>query len=354
MEHEISKYQPFDHLLEGAQVISPDFRYFYVNETVANQGKTTVRKLTGNSMLEMYPGIEKTEMFSFLTTCMKTGKPHQMENRFEFPDGSDAWFELRFQRVPEGVLILSFDITSRKHAEELLSSHYVSLLEKKNQELEKFAYVAAHDLQAPLVTVKSFMDFFQKKYGQMMDDQAVKSINHIQRILTRMKVLIQRLLEYSKTGKNSDIGLIDLNDTIHEIKKDISALINESNAIITYDPLPEIKGSEREYRMLFQNLIVNAIKFRKDLEAPKVHISYKLNTDNHLFCVEDNGIGIRKEDQERIFQILERVENGAGAAGTGIGLAICKKIVSFHNGKIWIESDCKSGSKFFISIPLEN
>jgi signal transduction histidine kinase len=227
-------------------------------------------------------------------------------------------------------------------------------LERKNRELEQFAYVASHDLQEPLRTISGFVELFQKRYKGNLDDNADKYLDYILSSSTRMKVLITDLLEYSRIGRNKEIESVDCNKVLLDVLLDLDAAIKETKTDIRSDHLPVIPGYSMEIKQLFQNLIFNAIKFRKKGVNPCIKISAHRERDYFQFTVEDNGIGIAKEHHERIFIIFQRLHNRSEYAGSGIGLSHCKKIVELHKGRIWLESEQGKGTTFYFTIPQQS
>lgn len=232
-------------------------------------------------------------------------------------------------------------------------------LEIKNKELEQFAYIASHDLQEPLNTISSFIGMLEEDYGKNFDDVGKESMTYIKDASIRMKKLIDALLEYSRLGRSRDYQNVDCNLILTELKNDLRNTLQKTKAQITIEKLPVIKGSEIELRLLFQNLISNGIKFRAPNTIPIINISSaQINDPENLskgvwqFRIKDNGIGIPKEHQERIFAIFQRLHSREEYEGTGIGLAHCKKIVEAHGGKIWLESKQGSGSTFYFTIPV--
>jgi len=248
-------------------------------------------------------------------------------------------------------LTISRDITKFKKVEQDLLSTLENL-KRANIELERFAYVASHDLQEPLRMIVSFIQLFEKRYKDKLDEDADDFINFIVDGAKRMQSLINDLLSYSQIGRSDKpFKLFDTNVVINSVIDNLKKSIEETNAKITYDPLPTLIGNEAEFIQLLQNLISNAIKFHKEEEPPVVHISAKLQKKQWIFSVRDNGIGIDSQFFDRIFIIFQRLHKKDEFGGTGIGLAICKKIIEHHNGKIWVESEVGKGSTFYFSIP---
>ena len=219
-----------------------------------------------------------------------------------------------------------------------------------NEELERFAYVTSHDLQEPLRMVTSFLQLLQKKYDSQLDETAQKYIHFAVDGAGRMKTLILDLLEFSRISSvKVPHTNIDLNDIVTKSLKALKQVIDESGAIINISILPHVCGNEFQLMQLFQNLISNAIKYR-DGEAPEIKIGYTESANHWQFYVKDNGIGIDEKFFEKIFIIFQRLHNKNEFNGTGIGLAICKKIAEMHGGKIWLKSSKNNGSTFYFTI----
>jgi PAS domain S-box-containing protein len=247
-----------------------------------------------------------------------------------------------------GVSKILRDITKNKEAEEKLRKY--AILESKSKEMEQFAYIASHDLREPLLTIKNYMKLFVKDYGKDFNEESQQYIDAVIQASNRMDTLIRNLLDYSRLSQLKKLELTNLNTLINEVIEDLNAVIRKTDAKITIEPLPTIKVYPVEFKLLFQNLITNAIKFRKKDLSPEIHISASKTGPIWQFQVSDNGIGIADEDKEKVFLMFKRLHSRSEYEGTGIGLAHCKKIVELHNGTIGIESQPKKGSTFKFSI----
>jgi light-regulated signal transduction histidine kinase (bacteriophytochrome) len=238
----------------------------------------------------------------------------------------------------------------RANLEELVKERTTEL-QRSNKELEQFAYVASHDLQEPLRTVASFTGLLEKRYKDMFDDEGREFMGYIIEGATRMQQLITDLLSFSRVGKR-DVSRdpIDCNMVFRDVVTNLTRSIKETCASVTADPLPVVNANETMLNQLFQNLIGNAIKFHKNENTPHVHVSAERKNDEWLFSVRDNGIGIDPKSYEKLFSIFSRLHTRQKYPGTGIGLAICKKIVEMYNGRIWIESQSGEGSTFYFTI----
>lgn len=217
------------------------------------------------------------------------------------------------------------------------------------QELEKFAYVASHDLQEPLRTITSYIQLLQRKYKDKLDEEGNEFMEYVVGGSRRMKALISDLLEYSRINRAEVMDEVDCNSVLRSVLQNLNDSILENNATIIFDKLPVIHANENQVVQLFQNLIGNSIKFKRDV-APLIKISAQKKDHYYLFSVEDNGIGIKKEYFLKIFEIFQRLHSMQQYPGTGIGLAICMKIVQRFGGEIWIDSEVGKGSTFYFTI----
>lgn len=244
--------------------------------------------------------------------------------------------------------IVSKIIIHYKHEEEI--NNLNKNLVEKNKNLEQFAYITSHDLQEPLRTINSFVEMIEKKHSLNFDNTVNDYFKFITEATNRMRKLINSLLEYSRLGKNKQYINTNLNTLLKEVLDDIRANISENNAKIEIETLPTIYVDVVEIRQLFQNLILNAIKFRQKDVIPEIRISAKKEKEYWLFAVHDNGIGIDEKHNKKIFQIFQRLHNRKDYEGLGIGLAFCEKIVEMHDGSIWVESEKGKSSTFYFTI----
>ncbi|RMF25300.1 MAG: GAF domain-containing protein, partial [Cyanobacteria bacterium J083] len=225
-------------------------------------------------------------------------------------------------------------------------------LERSNAELKRFAYVASHDLQEPLNHVSNYVQLLEMRYGNNLDEDAKDFIGFAVQGVSLMQTLIDDVLAYSKVDlQGSEFELIEVETSLKQALTNFQRRIAENNAKITYDNLPTVMADGTQLMQLFQNLIGNAIKFRSQ-EPPVIHISAERLEDSWLFSVQDNGIGIDPQYRDRIFVIFQRLHTRDEYPGTGMGLAICKKIVECHRGKIWVESELGKGATFYFTIPV--
>lgn len=251
-----------------------------------------------------------------------------------------------------GVVLVFRDVTEREKAESRLK-RLADELKRSNSDLEQFAYIASHDLQSPLRSVESFTQLLAMKYKGKLDAKADEFIKYISDGIRNMQMLINGLLEYSKVGSDGrTFASVDMTSCVNRALTNLRAAVDEKDAEIIHDnTLPEVYGDAIQLTSLFQNLIGNSIKFSQ--ERPKIRIFSKVEDKLAVFSVRDNGIGIEAKDAEKIFAVFRRLHGSSEYPGTGIGLAICKKIVERHGGRIWVESEPDKGSTFYFTLPVQ-
>jgi PAS domain S-box-containing protein len=283
--------------------------------------------------------------------------PNQHENHWTMKNGNRrliAWVNsvlLDDQDSVEYVVATGIDVTERRQAEEALARRTRELA-RSNAELEQFAYVASHDLQEPLRMVRSYLQLLEQRYKDKLGEDADEFIHFAVDGAARMHGLINDLLKYSRVGTHGKpFEPVDCNVALEQALLNLQMVIQEADAEITHDNLPAVIGDQVQLMQLFQNLLGNGIKFHKENTRPKIHIGVERQDGKWVFSVHDNGIGIAPEHFERIFMIFQRLHGWSKYEGTGIGLAVCKKIVERHGGRIWVESEPGEGSTFHFTIP---
>jgi PAS domain S-box-containing protein len=280
----------------------------------------------------------------------------RLETIAQRADGRQFPVEMTIVRVPlaDPPIFTTFirDITDRKQAEDALT-RYAKELERSNQELTQFAYVASHDLQEPLRMITGYLQLLARRYQGKLDQTAEEFIGFAVDGATRMQQLIRDLLAYSRVS-NSEQPFVATNceDALARVLTNLKLAIEESNALITHDALPTIMADTTQIGQLLQNLIGNALKFRGD-HPLRIHVGVEQQAHAWLFSIRDNGIGLEPEYAERIFLIFQRLHTREQYPGTGIGLAICKRIVERHGGQIWVESQPQQGATFHFTIAKE-
>jgi signal transduction histidine kinase len=257
-------------------------------------------------------------------------------------------------RLPEAIRRALREKNERnlRHQVEEDLARKVDELARSNADLEQFAYVASHDLQEPLRMVAAYTQLLAERYRGKLDENADKFLGYASEGALRMQVLIHDLLAFSRVGRNRAASAsVDCNAVMEEVLRSLASAIQESGAVVTHAELPAAWADRTQLAQVFQNLIQNAIKFRRK-EPPVVSVQAEKIDRHWLFSVSDNGIGIAPEHAENVFVVFQRLHARTEYPGNGIGLAICKKIVEFYGGKIWVESQAGSGSAFKFTMPL--
>jgi|GEM_PF-2028172 len=353
------------------------YRYLYINPASTKQSGIPVKTYLGKAPSDLsYPKAIIDFWESSLESVFTTGKMRIDEFRVV---NQGEWKTYQTYVVPEfgtdgsveSVLTITRDITDLRVAEES-SRKLTQELQRSNQELEQFAYVASHDLQEPLRAVTTFTQMLAKRYQGQLDAKADMYIEFIVDGAVRMQQLVRDLLTYSRAGRYElKLQPVVCNALLEQVKKDLQIKIAETQALITTEPLPTVIADPNQISLLLQNLISNSLKYRSDI-IPKIYISVKKNTlqsaeeylaetfsplsadsyEEWIFAIQDNGIGIEPQYAERIFGIFQRLHASDEYSGTGLGLAICKKIVERHRGRIWVESQLGQGATFYFTLPI--
>jgi len=346
----------YDHAPLGYQEYNTEGYITNVNRTDLEMLGYTAEEMIGRPIwkLNVNEDTVRGQVMAKLTGTQPPGK--ELERIYRRKDGTTFPVLIEDRLILDekgcikGIRCTVQDITERKRMEVALREKTEELA-RSNEDLEQFAYVASHDLQEPLRMVTSYVQLLGKRYEGKLDADADEFIGFAVDGAIRMRKLINDLLTYSRVGtKGKELSPTDSEAVLAQSVNDLKVIIEENGAHVTYDPLPTVMADSPQLGQLFQNLIGNAIKFRGN-EPPCVHISASRNGNGWIFSVRDNGIGIAAEYSERIFIIFQRLHSRQEYAGTGIGLAICKKIVERHGGHIWVESDVGKGATFRFTLP---
>lgn len=328
----------------------------YVNPMFTEVTGYRAEEAIGNNPRILKSGTHPVEFYEELWKTITAGRVWQGDFLNKKKDGGLYWETATIRPIfdvngeIEHYLAIKVDITDRKKAESRLNE-LLDELKRSNQALEQFAYIASHDLQEPLRMVTSYMQLLERRYKGKLDEDADTFIGFAVDGAKRMKVLINDLLAFSQVGSHGNPFVpTDFTEVINEVLSNLSVTIEESGATVTHDPMPVIEADKMQIAQLLQNLVGNAIKFSK-AGPPKVHIGVKRDGGMWQFSVSDNGIGIAPEYYERIFQIFQRLHSKDKYSGTGIGLAVSKRIVERHKGRIWVESAQGKGTTFYFTIP---
>jgi len=320
-------------------------------------GLTSNAKLTYKLIIQVIHQDDRQRLDQSVQNTLNLGVPYDIEYRVVWPDSSVHWIAAKgrayrsAQGVAEHMQGIVMDITERKTSEERLVK-MMGELKRSNDDLQQFAYVASHDLQEPLRMVASYTQLLARRYKGRRDSDADELIAYAVDGSNRMQVLIRDLLAYSRAGTNGKaLREVASESALKEALANLRATIEDSGADVTYDPLPTVTTDSVQLAQVFQNLVGNAIKYRR-AELPHVHVSAAKNGgDEWIFSVRDNGLGIDSQYFERIFVLFQRLHGREEFEGTGIGLAICRKILQRLGGRIWVESQPEKGSTFYFALP---
>ncbi|MEN9323918.1 MAG: hypothetical protein RL699_1698 [Bacteroidota bacterium] len=304
------------------------------------------------------PNNMKSSHHSGMDRFLSTGKSTILNQLLELnavnKNGVEFPVELTVVPIESDANTMSFcafvrDISVRKNREKQISNQNRKL-KVQNKQLEQFTYIASHDLQEPLLTLTSFSELLLEEHSEKLNDEGKLFVEFINKSAMRMRALVSGLMDYARIGKREKVEEIDCREMLENVLEDLSAKITQNKATITVDQLPTINGYTTYMRLLFQNIISNAIKFNKPGIDPVVHIQFSELKEEWLFTVTDNGIGIGKKHQEEIFTIFKRLNHQEQYEGHGIGLSHCKKIVDLHEGDLWVTSQVGQGSTFSFTI----
>jgi len=330
----------------------------YVNEKFCLVSKYSASELVGQDHRIVNSGYHPKEFMENLWVTITQGQVWRGEIKNRAKDGTYYWVDttivpfLDGDGLPYQYVGIRTEVTNYKQLEHKMEEQ-VAELARSNDELEQFAYVVTHDLQEPLRAINSFVQLLKKYCDQQLDERASELITHAVAGTNRMQILIDDLLTYAQVNACQTLAEIDCELLLENVLTDLSVIVGECNAVVTHDKLPVIKGIRFQFIQLFTNLINNALKFRRD-QLPQIHVGVEENQSEWIFSVTDNGIGIEEQYLDRIFRVFQRLHSRREYAGTGIGLAICKKVVEHHGGKIWVKSVPGIGSSFYFTIPKVN
>lgn len=332
-----------------------DGRFIFANAAFERLVNAEPGAIVGKTRRDFLPQAMCDEHRANDQKVIESGETLTLEEANEQADGLHTYLSVKspIRDVAGRVFAVagtSTDITQRKRAEDDLRSRTEDL-ERSNAELQRFAYIASHDLREPLRMVTSYTQLLKKRYGGQLDADADDFIHFAVEGAERMELLIQDLLDYSHVGSQGrPLVEANLEPVLDGVLKGLEVAIAESCAEVTHDPMPVVTCDASQVGQVLQNLISNAIRFRGDA-PPRIHVGVKQSGDECEFSVSDNGIGVDAEYFDRIFVIFQRLHARDAYSGSGMGLAICKRIVERHNGRMWVESKPGEGATFFFTLP---
>jgi PAS domain S-box-containing protein len=346
------------HAVDLTTIVDMDGTIRYSSPAIERMGGYLPDELVGVRMADLvHPDDLASMTQKHLERLANPGVPVLGTARFRHRDGSWRCIEgygTNYLDNPaiRGIVFNSRDVTEQKLAEVELAQRAEELA-RSNEELQRFAYVASHDLQEPLRMVASYTQLLQRRYADKLDGDANEFIEYAVDGARRMQQLIKDLLEYSRVGtRGKELQAVDVASVLDDALANLQAAILDAGADVRYGPSPVALADASQLTQVFQNLIGNAIKFR-GADAPRVDVNAVRAGSEWLFSVADNGIGVEPRYAERIFAIFQRLHTREEYSGTGIGLAICKKIIERHGGRIWVESRPGAGATFSFTLPAE-
>ena len=338
-------------------VWDPVFRITRFNHAFERLTGRSASEVIGKKLDILFPEQSREESLAHIQRAVAGERWEVVEIPIQHVDGSvrtvlwnSATLYAPDGKMPIATIAQGQDITERKLAEEALHRRTDELV-RSNADLEQFAYIASHDLQEPLRMVSSYVQLLANRYKGKLDQDADDFIGFAHDGATRMQRLINDLLTYSRAGtRELNFGEVNLETVFSQALDNLKMAIKDNRAIITHDPMPVAYGDSDQLIRVFQNLLGNAVKFHGDV-PPQVHVAAEISANECVCSVRDNGIGIAPEYSNRIFLLFQRLHPRSEYPGMGIGLAVCKKIVERHGGRIWVESKPGVGSTFYFTVP---
>ena len=334
-------------------------RIIHVNDKFCRISGYSREELLGKDHRIVNSGYHQRDFFVEMWRTISSGQIWEGEIRNRTKSGKIYWVNttivpfLDEKGAPFQYVSIRFEITQRKQAEEQLRV-YAEKIEASNRELQDFASIAAHDLQAPLRKIEAFGDRLKIKAGEALVPECRDYLDRMMSSAARMRRLIEDLLTFSRvTTRGRSFQPVDLSTVMREVLSDLEIRVEQVGATVKVDPLPTIDADHTQIRQLFQNLVSNALKFHQPGVAPVVRVSAKVEVGECTLSVADNGIGFEEKYLDRIFTIFQRLHGKQAYEGTGVGLAVCRRIAERHGGKITARSTPGQGAEFLVTLPLK-
>lgn len=354
--------QVLDNMLEGIQIIDREWRYVYVNESLLKQAEKAREELVGFRVMDLYPGVEQSELFATLERSMNERRAQQIETAFRHSDERSGIYEMSIQPVPEGIFILTVDITERRRAEEQLREANERLeskvrdrtrqLKELNQELESFSYSVSHDLRAPLRTLTAYTQLLQRLSGTNLSEECKDILVVIEKKVEQMNQLISDLLAFSQLGSQKiHPAPIDMDLLVADVLRELFPEGIPANLVLNIDKLEAAYGDANLIQQVIVNLVSNAVKYSARQEQPTLKIHSSVVEGEVIFEIRDNGVGFDMTYADRLFGVFQRLHSSTDFEGTGVGLAIVQRIIHKHGGRVWAEAAPGKGARFYFTLP---
>lgn len=346
----------FNQVVSGIAETDLTGRFVLVNDRFCEIVGRTKEELVNLRIQDITHPDDLPVSLGLFQHLVREGVNFEIEQRYVRPDGSDVWVHDSVSMIADNAghpcytIVCAVDISARKEAEQALWRSNEQL-KRANDNLQQFAYSASHDLREPLRAMLCYSELLSRQYEHQLDDDAARFVQFIQEGATRLQTLLNDMLQYTRLELADEVVSkpVDCNAALKAALTNLTSAIQESGAEVTSGPLPIVLGQEVRLVQLFQNLVGNAIKYRRD-EPLTVHVAAEARDGMWRFSVRDNGIGIEPQYAKDVFGLFKRLEKNTG--GTGLGLAICARVVERHRGQIWVESEVGKGSTFFFTIPM--
>ena len=349
-------------VMKGGKIA--DFKIEFANKAIERLLNIRPESVIGKRMSQMQEFVLQSDLFDKYVSVAETGTQLEFEQLYQRGQ-NETWFYMMLAKLEDGVTASFHDITHVKKYESELKNN-ISRLEQSNIELEEYAYIASHDLQEPLRKIRTYGSYLKKQQWDKLDSAGQKHLEKMIDSAERMSILITDILGFSGLKREQGFVETDLNEILRNVLEDLDLLIQEKQAVIHYDTLPILEAIPLQMNQLFYNLLNNALKFSLPDVAPSITISCRILTEDEPdsfeindkkvpFCelvFSDNGMGFRQEYAEQIFGLFKRLNNKVEFPGSGIGLSLCRKVVTNHNGKIVARSNENQGASFYIILPL--
>lgn len=344
--------QAADTMPQLVWVTAADGRTEWYNRRWFDYTGLSLEQSTGEKWAEAFHADDVAVMRERWGHSVATGDAYEVEARCRRSDGEYRWFLVRGLpiRSENGEILQWFGTCTDIHDHKLV----LSRLEQANEDLKEYGFAASHDLQEPLRMVVSFTQLLERGYRERLDERGLTFIQNAVEGAKRMEVLLSDLRDFWQASEESDVpsAIVDTETALADALAQLSVSIQEAGAVVTHDPLPAVRGQEAAMKRLFQNLVGNAVKYRDPARPARIHVSAARQHDQWIFTIADNGIGVPREYTARVFGLFKRLHRKEEYPGTGIGLALCEKIVQRMGGRIWMESEVGVGSKLRFTLPV--